>query len=749
MSRKRKSCDNENNEVKDDDVLLQEMKDDEEKEEEEKENKVPLERVPGVWYPAKGTDGEVVVRFRIVPADEITEEEKKLGRWIQDDRLQDFHYPRTDVQIKKISLLVTDSKRFSPFNDVDFARYYEFVKPRGECEILDSKGESFLFNREKRLWQLQDHNQTRVYIQGILAQHFYLLEGKSNDIPLMPPYSVIYHQRSINAHLMNDTKMAGVLRYLAPKTMNKDFLDQLDNDPYIVSQCNLQVLDLRSLEVKDRTYDHYCSKQSASRYLRHHLQQDTGTYINGNKMLRVFQAFVDMPEMWSSYCYPVLDAFMFLLTPNAYEFVKTFQLDLFRRTHIMRYASNMMTGVKGDKLLSLCSHSGGGKSSLFKAIGNAVGKDYVLMTSSKHLLISGPQERASAHSSHLAAMVGKRGVLIDEIKKDDEIDSGNFRLLIGEADGIPYRPVGKSQCVLYPIAQMVMLHNHVPKGMNETFIERRTVAAGSDVVFYDAEYTETQRKFPLGLVKGQDFYDEKRKEMWKVSTPERLTFKTMMGVSEDDASDGHRNELFTMVANYAHFNYVLESHRQKIDPPPIIREDLKRLFSSQDALHEFLEENFKEPETDLQKKHCSSFKDVYDAYVKTNPSYKDRLSQSAMREKLLNWRYMESIRSRKTLLLSIHWLNSISADELIQLQSQTQEEKVPVNDDDDDGHDKKEQKQSGFSEGCHNLLALLHKTIKEEVPNRLDAYEQWLRDNQCHRTILTGRVPLWDDQTLS
>ena len=61
--------------------------------------------------------------------------------------------------------------------------------------------------------------------------------------------------------------MNHILKTLASAEVDSKFEQQLDAAPFLVSQNDDTVLNLETLEVREREMEDYCSKQSVSRYL--------------------------------------------------------------------------------------------------------------------------------------------------------------------------------------------------------------------------------------------------------------------------------------------------------------------------------------------------------------------------------------------------------------------------------------------------------------------------------------------------
>lgn len=194
-----------------------------------------------------------------------TEEEKhQLGRFAH--QLKEVYFVKEERKMPFIGLLLkpTEARAIAPYTDNDFAKYIRWVHI-AELRFTSVKGDSMVFSRRQKLWIALTAPETQAYITDKVNRSVVFVEqGGVEHIPC--DYAFVHNLKSIHTHLGNHVHMNHILKTLASSEVDFKFEKQLDASPFLVSQNDDTVLNLETLEVREREMEDYCSKQSVSRY---------------------------------------------------------------------------------------------------------------------------------------------------------------------------------------------------------------------------------------------------------------------------------------------------------------------------------------------------------------------------------------------------------------------------------------------------------------------------------------------------
>lgn len=331
-------------------------------------------------------------------------------------------------------------------------------------------------------------------------------------------------------------------------------------------------------------------------------------------------------------------------------------------------------------------------------------------------------QRASAHSTHFVMVNNKRGVIIDEIAEEDRIDTENIRTLVGQADGKTIRDIGARMESFHSRLQVILLHNTVPLDVQQEYIANRVTTVSSDVRFYKDDHRETLCRFPKGLVRGRDHFDDIKKEKWVYVNSQTEEFNNEMFVQEhvDDQQNwkgGHQSELFTMLAHYAHVMASLQRKKKRFEDPPVVKADHRSFFTANDEVRAVLDEQFVPVEPDgPHGKLRESLTSVYNAYKEKVVKGQKALTRNAFKNKLVAMQWMPKV--------------SQGYGEMTYLvfRARLEDSAAPF-------EEKSSQGDQKFTEAClnklfsyYNFFSKLQTTDKIPFP----AYtKSWFVENQC------------------
>jgi putative DNA primase/helicase len=239
--------------------------------------------------------------------------------------------------------------------------------------------------------------------------------------------------------------------------LDKFFEKKLNNNPEILSLKNGKKIDLKTLEISDKTQDDFCT----------------------------FDCNVDFIQN----------------TPNADKFFNDIMPNEVNREFLRKVLGYMISGdTKARKFQTWYGHGSNGKSVLLSLLKKIMNNYYC--TPDKGVFCKSTFTNASGASPHLFSLLGKRIIAYSEGETSDnfELDFSVLKNISGE-EPIRCRALYKEQIEFLSQGKLVLASNYIPPLTSEQAIRDRSI-----IIFFDSRFTDKPTKDEI--LKDCDFVDK-------------------------------------------------------------------------------------------------------------------------------------------------------------------------------------------------------------------------------------------------
>jgi P4 family phage/plasmid primase-like protien len=243
--------------------------------------------------------------------------------------------------------------------------------------------------------------------------------------------------------------------------VDKNIEEKLNIKPDILSLKDGKKINLKTLEISDKTQDDYCT----------------------------FGCDVEYVEE----------------TPNANRFFQDIMPDETNREFLRKVLGYMISGdTKARKFQTWYGHGSNGKSVLLSLLKKIMNTYYC--TADKNVFCKSTFSNASGASPHLYSLLGKRIIAYSEGETSDnfELDFSVLKNISGE-DPIRCRALYKDQIEFLSQGKLVLASNYVPPLTSEQAIKDRSI-----IIFFDSRFTDKPTKDEI--LKDCDFVDKLHNE---------------------------------------------------------------------------------------------------------------------------------------------------------------------------------------------------------------------------------------------
>lgn len=445
--------------------------------------------------------------------------------------------------------------------------------------VVDVDGSSASYDKESKLWILRKKERSPVALgEALLKLIDHKIQFSDPDL-----------RRKFHAKLANTAKISTVLNWLKGQipVFPHPMKDKLDADTWTFPLADGKIVDLRTLEIRDRNQgDLFTMESNIHWFVDEHDVMDS-------KLFAVFKTFpMDREEILRKLC------------PNAYEFTQgPFRDDTRHQFMLMRI---------GLFLSTYCSRKGiwiygdgrGMKSTLLSAIIACMGPFAVNLA--KKVFFTSPGSDA-CHNTDLMRAEKKRLVVIDELERKDILKESLYKQAVARGI-ISAREIfgGQGEWMFY--AQIVFLTNTIITlhFTDAAVSDRLLPIRGTTRVFNPTEVEKrpphftTEEEWKDGQENGTGVYWVMRntdKERWAES------------FLKPEAEGGHQNELGCFMILCAHLACLAvnhPNHRGELPIPDAVAQDYVEFLREADPVGQFLDEACV-----LDEGHQASLKNVY------------------------------------------------------------------------------------------------------------------------------------------
>ena len=344
----------------------------------------------------------------------------------------------------------------------------------------------YSFNKDTKLWDIQNDDEFYSYLSKypniFITQINQLLEnmececeknkqllkelakqtGQKIDIKKTSECSCnVSKLKKLSKDFDKSTYIKDIRDRFFGSMVDKDIEDKLNIKPDILSLKGGKKINLKTLEISDKTQDDYCT----------------------------FGCDVDYVEQ----------------TPHADKFFKDIMPDETNREFLRKVLGYMISGdTKARKFQTWYGHGSNGKSVLLSLLKKIMNSYYC--TADKGVFCKSTFTNASGASPHLFSLLGKRIIAYSEGETSDnfELDFSVLKNISGE-DPIRCRALYKDQIEFLSQGKLVLASNYVPPLTSEQAIKDRSI-----IIFFDSRFTDKPTKDEI--LKDCDFVDKLHNE---------------------------------------------------------------------------------------------------------------------------------------------------------------------------------------------------------------------------------------------
>ena len=366
----------------------------------------------------------------------------------------------------------------------EFVKFYEStITTQGEMlgslmklnVVATSKNSWYLFNEDNKLWESQQdeefYSYLSSYLNSLITKINELLEIKDCECEtnkqLLKQFAKKSGIRSVKIDIQDDkskctcnfSKLKELAKILDKKNyikdirerffksmLDKDFEKKLNSNPDILSLQGGKKINLRTLEVSEKTANDYCTFACNVSYVTE--------------------------------------------TPNADRFFNEIMPNKEHQEFLRKVLGWMLTGdTKARKFQTWYGNGSNGKSVVLGLLKKILNDYYV--TADKAVFVKSTfQSKGSEASPHLYSLLGKRVIAYSEGETSDnfELDLSVLKNISGE-DPIRCRGLFKDQIEFLSQGKLVLATNYVPPLTTEDAIKDRTL-----VIFFDQRFTDKPQK---------------------------------------------------------------------------------------------------------------------------------------------------------------------------------------------------------------------------------------------------------------
>jgi len=398
-----------------------------------------LSKLAGSAYCKDGTD-KLISDYKIEKA---TFTVGSLMLWLKTDIGERVYsmLGKTDKAEKRIreeyndlitSLRVDEDHKDLYASDIGIAKIYHRNYAKENLISIDEK-EIYQFNSENCLWERV--NEAQIFFKAADVLVPFLQKKKMNiitglqlndDKESAKELSKFFEQKKI--YLESSKNASSVQKALFPLIFDKSgsFLRNKDAATHLLPLKENKVLNLKTLEVRERQKEDYFSKEIDVKY---------NQYIGDFSFAEKF--FLDLAN-------------------NDQELAD----------YMKHFCGYCLTGETSHKVMFILSGGGNnGKSLLMNMLHRILGQFY--MVSKGEAFLEGTNKDANKTNPELARMhlTKPRILCLPETNKDDKIESKMVKSLTGN-DPITFRDLyqsGKTLCEFRPVCKPVVFTNYLPK----------------------------------------------------------------------------------------------------------------------------------------------------------------------------------------------------------------------------------------------------------------------------------------------
>lgn len=400
-----------------------------------------LSKKAGSFYDESGTD-TLISTFRIEKA---TFTIGSLLSWLKEDignifqslfGKNDKAEKRTNEEYQKYIELIRFDEDHNDLHafDIGFGRLVHRIYAKENIISID-KSEYYLFNEQNCLWESVNEDQIFVQLAKIMVPFLKnkkrtvisgLMLDDQKDTDGAVNVSKFFEKKI--EYVQTSKNSSSVMKALFPLILDKggNFVRQKDAMPNLLPLKDNKVIDLRTLEIRERLKTDYFSREIKI------------AYDKNRKDFSFAQKF-------------------FLDLANGDE-------ELAR--YMKHFCGYCLTGETSQKVMFILSGVGNnGKSLLMNMLHEILGQ--FSMTSKGEAFLEATNKDPNRTNPELARMyiTKPRLLCLPETNKDDKIESKMIKSLTGN-DPITFRDLyqsGKSLCEFRPNAKPVVFTNYLPK----------------------------------------------------------------------------------------------------------------------------------------------------------------------------------------------------------------------------------------------------------------------------------------------
>jgi phage/plasmid-associated DNA primase len=362
--------------------------------------------------------------------------------------------------------------------------------------ISPTNSKLYYYNDTLKLWSVSHIQQFESFVYSFF-------DNTSTEIKMLVQQSkegidkyILKHIEKLCDEFDKDAYVKKMISRSITSLYNIQFLELLDNNPDFLPINNGKKVNLKTLEITDRTYHDYFTYFSPV------------DYITDEKL------------------------------PHADKFFKMFQSKKANREYVRKVLGYCITGdTKARKFFIWYGYGSNGKTQIFKLLNMILCKQYT--SCAKEIFMKGKSNTDGSASPHIMALLGKRCGVYSEGETSDNIEMniGQIKQISGE-DKITGRPLYYKDGLVefYPYSKLNLLTNYTTGLDGQKATVDRTNYIFCDNIFIDqpkdknyilkeneyikdSDFTNKLETIYLSeifswIVRGsQKYYEDKRVEM--------------------------------------------------------------------------------------------------------------------------------------------------------------------------------------------------------------------------------------------
>lgn len=341
-----------------------------------------------------------------------------------------------------------------------------------QLKLTDSKGHGYLYNPDTKLWEKVYPeflcNVVSETLRPILKQ---IVDQVTKKDKINNTHLVDFYKGALYRALTS-SGASGILRQSLRKLVDFSFIKKLNRTLDLLPIKNGKVINLKTLEVRDRVEDDYFS--------------------------------VECPvEYKPSDSYPIAEEFFLGICKQDVEYVE----------YLRRLLAYFLTGAITDRRFYIFVGSGmNGKSTLIKLMELMLGDLYKSLSDS---VIIG-QDKHSSCTPELVPLLHCRLGVLPENRENVSLHSEKLKAFTGD-DTLVCRPLYMEEFNFETQAKLVLMTNHLPQfnGSDKAMVERVVVLPFHAVFspnpgYKDKLISNLDEIFSYIISKSKEFWEEKR-----------------------------------------------------------------------------------------------------------------------------------------------------------------------------------------------------------------------------------------------